>query len=330
MKRVGKVLLLAMAALLITACTETTTNVQTGGPTVQEALTYQGPKARIAVASFKCKAAQCGGQIGDGLADMLATALFRTGRFVVLERGEGFEEVKKELELAQSEYVNQRKAAQKGQIESADVLVVGAITAFEPNYTGGGGAVGGLFGTVLGGVGAKMKNAYIAADLRLVDVRTGRVINATTVEGKATSWGIGGGLGARVSSHVFLGGALGAYKNTPMEKAIRVMLQNAVNAIAQMVPQTYYRYGETGQPVGASAPAAVSSPTAGYVSFPQVRVMHVVRTANVRSGPGTNHSIVTKVTAGTVLKAMGRQGSWYQVTLPDGRIGWIYGTLVSE
>ncbi len=329
MGRVSKVLLLAVAALLISACTETTTNVQTGGPTVQEVLTYQGPKARIAVASFKCKAAKCGGHIGDGLADMLATALFRTGRFIVLERGEGFEEIKKELELAQSEYVNQRQAAQKGHIESADILVVGAITAFEPNYTGGGGAVGGLFGSVLGGVGGKMKNAYIAADLRLVDVRTGRVINATTVEGKATSWGIGGGLGARVSRHVYLGGALGAYKNTPMEKAIRVMLQNTVNAIAQMVPQSYYRYGDTVQPVGAPAPS-VSGPAAGYVSFPQVKVMHVVKTANVRSGPGTTYSIIGKVMAGTILKAMGRQGSWYQVTLPDGRIGWIYGTLVSE
>ncbi len=326
MGRVAKVLLLALVAVAISACTETTTNVQTGGPTVQEALTYHGPKARIAVASFKCKAAKCSGEIGGGLSDMLATALFRTGRFVVLERGEGFEAVKKELELGQSGYVNQRKAVQKGQVESADVLVVGAITAFEPNYTGGGGALGGLFGGVLGGVGAKMKNAYIAADIRLVDVRTGRVINATTVEGKATSWGIGGGLGARVSRHVFLGGALGAYKNTPMEKAIRVMLQNAVNAIAQMVPQSYYRYGATGQPVSSTSPA----PSAEYMSFPQVKVLHALKTANVRSGPGTTHSVVTTVAPGTTLRAMGRQGGWYQVTLPDGRIGWIYSTLVGE
>ncbi len=329
MGRVAKVLVLVLTAFLISACTETTTNVQGGGPTVQEALTYHGPKARIAVASFKCKAAKCGGEIGDGLADMLATALFRTGRFVVLERGEGFEEVKKELELGQSEYVHPGKAVQKGQVESADILVIGAITAFEPNYTGGGGAVGGLFGTVLGGVGAKMKNAYIAADIRLVDVRTGRVINATTVEGKATSWGIGGGLGARVSHSVYLGGALGAYKNTPMEKAIRVMLQNAVNYIAQMVPESYFRYGETPRPApAAGAPGATVA--SHYISFPQVKVMHTIKRANVRSGPGTSHSVITTLEPGVSLKALGREGNWYEVTLPDGRIGWIYGTLIRE
>jgi curli biogenesis system outer membrane secretion channel CsgG len=317
---IGYMVMIVLVSALA-ACQETTTNVQTSGPTVQEALTYQGPKARIAVASFKCKAAKCSGEIGGGLSDMLATALFGTGRFVVLERGEGFEEVKKELELGQSGYVSEKKAVQKGQVESADVLVVGAITAFEPNYTGGGAGVGGLFGGVLGGVAGRLRNAYIAADVRLVDVRTGRVINATTVEGKATSWGALTGLGARVSHNVYLGGALGAYKNTPMEKAVRVMLNNAINAIAQMTPQRYYRYGESNSSVS-------SGEGASYASFPQVRPMSVVKDANVRTGPSTNHPILTKVTAGTQIRAMGQQGSWYQVTLPDGRIGWIYSTLV--
>jgi len=321
MGRMVRYLVMIIVVFTLAACQETTTNVQAGGPTVQEALTYHGPKARIAVASFKCKAAKCNGEIGSGLSDMLATALFRTGRFVVLERGEGFEEVKKELELGQSGYVNERKAVQKGQVESADVLVVGAITAFEPNYTGGGAGVGGLFGKVLGGAVGHINNAYIASDIRLVDVRTGRVINATTVEGKATSWGALTGLGARVSHNVYLGGALGAYKNTPMEKAVRVMLNNAINAIAQMMPQQYYRYGES----NSSVP---SGEGASYVSFPQVRPLQVVKTANVRTGPGTNHPILTKINPGTQIKAMGQQGNWYQVTLPDGRIGWIYTTLV--
>jgi len=40
---------------------------------------------------------------------------------------------------------------------------------------------------------------------------------------------------------VALAGGLGGYKNTPMEKAVRVMLDSAVQAIAQMVPESYYR-----------------------------------------------------------------------------------------
>ncbi len=66
-----------MFCLCLACGPEISTSVQTSGPTVQQALTYQGPRARIAVASFKCKAAKCSAGIGDGLADMLATALFQ-------------------------------------------------------------------------------------------------------------------------------------------------------------------------------------------------------------------------------------------------------------
>lgn len=325
MRCILKLMLLVLVSLFM-GCAETTTNVQSEGPTTQEALMYQGPKARIAVASFRCKAAKCSGEIGNGLSDMLATALFRSNRFVVLERGIGFEQVKKELELGQSEYVSQGKAVQKGHVESADVLVVGAITAFEPNYKGGGGLVGGLFGTVLGGAGGKLRNAYISADIRLVDVRTGRIINATTVEGDAVSYAVGGLGGSRLSSHVYLGGALGIYKNTPMEKAIRVMLDNAVAAVANMVPQSYYRYGEN------IAPATpVAAPQAQYMSFPQVKTLYVTGPrVDVRSGPGTNYPVISSLETGAQLRAIGRQGGWYQVTLPNGEVGWIYQTLVRE
>ncbi len=240
------------------------TKVETTGPTPQEVLTYKGPKARIAVASFKCKAAKCNGSIGEGLADMLATALFRTGRFIVLERGEGLKAIQEELALGQSGYVRQGAAPQIGQMEGADILVIGAITAFEPEASGigGGGVVVPFKVPLFGGVKLGKKEAYIAADIRLVDVRTGRVINATHVEGKASSWKVGGLMGG-VFGDIGLGGGLGVYKNTPMEKAVRVMLNNAVQAIAQLVPENYYRWGETGQPV--KAPVAQTQPSGGIV-----------------------------------------------------------------
>ena len=236
-------LLVFVSMGMVLACgPEISTNVQTAGPTVQQAVTYEGPKARIAVARFKCKAAKCSGEIGDGLTDMLATALFQTGRFVVLERGEGLEDIKEELNLGQSGYVKQEKAPQIGLMEGADILVMGAITAFEPHASGigGGGVVVPFKVPFIGGATISKKEAYIAADIRLVDVRTGRIINATKVEGKASSWKAGGGAGFLIGS-VALAGGLGGYKNTPMEKAVRVMLDSAVQAIAQMVPESYYR-----------------------------------------------------------------------------------------
>ncbi|OAG27880.1 CsgG/HfaB family protein [Thermodesulfatator autotrophicus] len=239
--------LMAVVGLVLSSCVSSgvQTQVDTTGPSAGEVLTYTGPKARIAVASFKCKAAKCGGQIGEGIADMLATALFRSGRFIVLERGEGLKAIKEELALGQSGYVRPDAAPQVGQMEGADILVVGAITAFEPDAGGfdAGGAIGHL--PFLGGVKLGKKEAYIAVDLRLIDVRTGRVINATTVEGKASSWKIGG-LGGGIFGDIGLGGGLQVYKNTPMEKAIRVMLNNAVEAIAKLVPENYYRWGQEG------------------------------------------------------------------------------------
>ena len=188
------------------------------------------------------------------------------------------------------------------------------------------------------------KDAYIAADIRLVDVRTGRVINATRVEGKATSWKVGG-LGGAIAGTVAFGGALGAYKNTPMEKAIMVMLDNAIQAISQMVPESYYRHGTTPPPSASPAPApaaataaapaqAVTSPAPtgeGYVAFASPKTLVIKgRRVNIRSGPGTNYSILTTLSKGEEVKGLGKQGKWYQVQLSDGRVGWVYATLVTE
>ncbi|MBU2495473.1 MAG: hypothetical protein KJ935_03095, partial [Candidatus Omnitrophica bacterium] len=57
------------------------TTVTTGGPSVVEVTTYQGPKARVAVARFEMKAAKGYNEIGSGMSDMLVDSLFKTNRF---------------------------------------------------------------------------------------------------------------------------------------------------------------------------------------------------------------------------------------------------------
>ena len=257
--------LLCAIAVWLTGCATTPQEprVDASGPSVQETVTYEGPKARIAVANFKCQAAQCSGDIGEGVSDMLTTALFRSNRFIVLERGEGLDELKEELDLMDTGYIEEGKGAEKGLMEGADILLMGAITEFEPKASGVGGGIGGLHlgSGILGGVLGGKEEAYIKADLRLVDVRRSRVINAATVEGQATSWKVGG-LGGALVGDVALGGALGGYKNTPMEKAVRDMLDAAVETISQRVPQEYYRY--PGQ--GKAQPAGYQQPTAAVQS----------------------------------------------------------------
>jgi N-acetylmuramoyl-L-alanine amidase len=53
---------------------------------------------------------------------------------------------------------------------------------------------------------------------------------------------------------------------------------------------------------------------------------------NVRSGAGTQFSVINTVAQGTVLTVITRQGDWLQVRLSSGQTGWIAGqyTLVTE
>ncbi|AZV47079.1 hypothetical protein C3L23_07270 [Nautilia sp. PV-1] len=235
--KIKTLLVLLLGIFFISGCMQTTANVTASKENVNSITEYNGPKARIAVASFKCKAAKCNGQIGSGIADMLTTELVKTGKFIVLERGEGLNAVEKEYALN----TNINKPIRN--LEGADILIVGAITAFEPKA--GGIAAGGFVIPkgipFIGGVKLGKNEAYIAADLRLIDVRTGRIIAVATVEGKTSDWKVGG-LGGGVSGIGIVGGGLSVYKNTPMEKAIRVMIAKAVNKIETLIPETYYRY----------------------------------------------------------------------------------------
>jgi curli biogenesis system outer membrane secretion channel CsgG len=237
--------ILALAIMFIgvgcVAAQPTATVTSGGGPSIGQAQAerYDGPKARIAVNKFGNKAAKGGGQIGTGMSDMLTTSLFHSNRFIVLDR-QDHGAVMGEQDLAASGRIKQETAAPMGEMEGAELLVTGAITAFEPNASG---AIGG-FGIPIGGgaglgIGGGGKTAYIAIDMKVVDTRTGRIVSATTVEGKSTDWfaGLGGAIGGAPVPFGLVG-----YENTPMEKAVRVCIQKAVDYIASQTPAQYYHY----------------------------------------------------------------------------------------
>ena len=94
-----------------------------GGPGMAEAQleAYDGPKARIAVSRFTDKTGKgwWTGAIGDGMSDMLATALFNTNRYIVLER-QALQEVLEEQDLGASGRIKKETAAPIGQIEGAE------------------------------------------------------------------------------------------------------------------------------------------------------------------------------------------------------------------
>ena len=210
-----------------------------GGPGMAEAQfeSYNGPKARIAVARFTDKTGKgwWTGQIGDGMSDMLATALFNTNRFIVLER-QILQDVLIEQDLGAAGRIKREAAAPIGQVEGAELLVTGAVTEFEPGSSGiGGGIGGGSWQSVIGGVLGAIQKSHIAIDLRVIDTRSSRIIAATSVQGEATDFSLGSLL---IGSHI--GGGLGGYSKTPVEKAVRVALSEAVNFVVSQTPRQYY------------------------------------------------------------------------------------------
>jgi curli biogenesis system outer membrane secretion channel CsgG len=325
-------LVLLPAAGCVTPGTKATVTSDQGGPTMSEAQSdqYNGPKARIAVAQFKDKTGKgwWTGQIGDGMADQLTTALFNTNRYIVLERAI-LSDVLSEQDLGASGRVRSETAAPIGQIEGAELLVVGAVTEFEGAASGAQGGVGGYGGGILGGIMGGFKKAHMAIDMRIIDTRTSRVLAATTVEGEASDVNLGGLLGGFGSAGALAGG-LSGWKNTPTEKALRECIKEAVNFVVTKTPQKYYHFGEgkakQSAPAPAPPPPALSSSVAeGAPAYVTVNPA----TLNVRSGPGTNYPVVFGTKGGDRLQVLESSDKWIRIRTQDGKEGWTAGWLTT-
>ncbi len=199
------------------------------------------PIGVITAKSFRCKAAACQGDriyfgpgwgielstkaLGDGLADMLITALANTNCFKVVERI-ALEEIKEELELM--------GVRPQSTLKTADFIIVGAVTALELKASGLGG--GGIVVPLPFGLGAKLgkSNAHIALDMRIVRVKTGEVLSAKTVEGKSERWNVGVAAGGLFGT-TFGGAYFEAVKNTPLEEATRDLIARALTLIVESV-----------------------------------------------------------------------------------------------
>lgn len=223
---------------------------------------YNGPRAKVAVADFEWKVDQSGsttkmsiaGQSIEvshsehngymtGLRDMLTTAMVQTKRYRVLER-QNLGSLTNEMALRE-QGLTDSSGKKKGRVKGADLLIMGAITGWEPGTSGGGGGIGGgMLGkatAMFGAVKGAYKKSSMAMDIRIVDTETSEVLAATRVEGVAKDVNLGGMLGAFGGSGGMVGG-LGGFAKTPMEKAIRTCLYNAVKYITENTPQSYMKY----------------------------------------------------------------------------------------
>jgi len=151
---------------------------------------------------------------GSELQDMLIAELATMKCFKVLERKE-LGAVMREQDLGRSGRIRKSTRAKIGKLTGAKYLVAATVSAYEEDTSGGGGGLS-FKGFSIGG---KRKRAYIAVDLKAIDVDTGEIADVRTVEATSKS----GGLNLGVFRGSF-GGTLGGHKKTPTGKAIRACI----------------------------------------------------------------------------------------------------------
>lgn len=258
----------AIVLLLLLGCS-TAQVTKGGGETISEAQAerYDGPKARIAVGRIIDKSGtgkqslnyQLGvlgrrdsastpdaASVMGGIRDMITTALFQSNRFIVLDR-ENLNDVLTEQEFSASGRVGEASRIPAGQIEGAELLVVGAITGFDAAAAGAGG--GGFpvpiplnRGQDMIVLDIEVRKAFVSMDLRVIDTRTGRIVSTVAVEGSARKFGAGlsGYATTRYGGMVQVPVLLRGFANTPVERAISQMVDAAVANIVEKTPAQFF------------------------------------------------------------------------------------------
>jgi len=201
------------------------------GATTQVAVgqALRGPKQTVAVLEFENKVQGVYGSaaLGEGMTEILTTALVNSGRFVVVDR-QDLRGILKEQELAMTGLVNDQTRVKTGRMAGAQFFIKGAVTEFNAQAGGGGVRVG----LKKAKVGAQSKKAYIAIDVRLVDNATGQIFAAYSASATARQ---GGG---SVATNFFHNDdpfdiGISGFKSTALGKAVRDAIKQVVDFILQ-------------------------------------------------------------------------------------------------
>lgn len=196
-------------------------------------LVYSGPKAKITIADLDIKTAKATTEAGMGLRQMLVSALKANNHFLIVEP--------QELNMASAP---QAGTGEHADTKAADLIIAVSVAEFDPQASGGSAGVGGGGGVGSGALGGLLNTglnkAYIALDIHLIDAATSQPIASTRVQGQASN--ISESFAVPLWEKGALSTALAEYINTPMEKAIRVCMAEAMRFISENIKQEYYKY----------------------------------------------------------------------------------------
>ncbi len=190
---------------------------------------YKGLKQAIGCKEFENQAGWSGNwEIGNNLSIMLESALFDTGRFVIVER-EKLTDVIAEQDLAASgRTAKAGKVAQTGLIRSARYIATGAVTTVDEKQSGGNAGIS------IGGfrVGGGKSDAQVTVIVKLIDTTTGEIVAKESITGKAGNVGLNVGVSAGIVNT-----DLGGFKKTPLGQAAQDCINKAAEFIAKKMEQ---------------------------------------------------------------------------------------------
>jgi curli biogenesis system outer membrane secretion channel CsgG len=152
----------------------------------------QGLKKRVAVMDFEDKTGHGGWHIGSGMADMLTTALVKSGKFMVIERQQ-LEKIMQEQSLGMTGAVTPQSAAQVGKLLGVELMVTGSVNEFGEKSSSVGGGLGSRMSGSLGGLnrlGVSNKTARVGLDVRLVNTTTGEIVAAEGIAEEESKKGV--------------------------------------------------------------------------------------------------------------------------------------------
>ncbi len=185
---------------------------------------YKGIKHAVGVVDFENDAGyHSQWKLGYNLSILLESALFDTGRFVLVER-EKLGVVMGEQDLAASDRVAQASSvAQTGKLRPAKYIATGALTEVEENESGGGGGFN-IKGIRVGGSKADAKLTIIA---KLIDSTTGEIVAKKRITGEAGRAKLNLGI-----SKGGFNGDIGGFAKTPLGEAAQDCINQAAKFFA--------------------------------------------------------------------------------------------------
>jgi curli biogenesis system outer membrane secretion channel CsgG len=190
---------------------------------------YKGLKHAVGCKDFDNEAGWHGEwELGQNLSIMLESALYDSGRFVIVER-EKLKDVMLEQDLAASgRTAAQKKVAQTGMIRPAKYLATGAVTEVSDATAGGAGGVR-IGGFNIGGGKSQSRVTIIA---KLIDTTTGEIVAKERIVGKPGSTALKVGY-----SGSDFGVDLGGFKKSAIGQAAQDAINQAAAFIAKQMEE---------------------------------------------------------------------------------------------